>query len=418
MKLKPYPAYKDSGVEWLGDVPEEWATNRLKRVSEVFASNVDKKSVDGEIEVRLCNYTDVYYKDEITNDLELMKATATEAQIDRFTLRKDDVIITKDSESADDIGISAYVPHDMPGVICGYHLSMIRSREDFNGKYIKRLFDSHYVRSKLEISAQGLTRVGLGQYVIDNLDIPVPTHREQTTISTFLDRETAKLDTLISNQERLIELLQERIIATVSNALVSEESHQIRLSHVCDVISRPVIQNPEESYVRLGLLNRGRGIFKRDETDSDDMGDSDFFWVEKGDLIISGQFAWEGAVALADEEHSGCVVSHRFPVIRGKEGIVLTEYLFALFMTPFGDFILNENSRGSAGRNRPLNLGLLLKEKIPIPPLALQSEVAKLIHLKKQLVDKSKSQISFVQEHRSALISAAVTGKIDVREAA
>src|SRR5690606_160300 len=118
-----------------------------------------------------------------------MKATATEAQIDRFTLRKDDVIITKDSESADDIGISAYVPHDMPGVICGYHLSMIRSREDFNGKYIKRLFDSHYVRSKLEISAQGLTRVGLGQYVIDNLDIPVPTHREQTTISTFLDRE-------------------------------------------------------------------------------------------------------------------------------------------------------------------------------------------------------------------------------------
>lgn len=66
------------------------------------------------------------------------------------------------------------------------------------------------------------------------------------------------------------------------------------------------------------------------------MGDSSFFYVEEGDLILSGQFAWEGAVTMATEKETGCVVSHRYPVIRGKS--IATEYLFALFMTNFGDF--------------------------------------------------------------------------------
>src|ERR1017187_8622662 len=142
MSLPRYSEYKDSGVEWLGDLPGHWEVKRLKQACHVFPSNVDKKSHDGETSVNLCNYTDVYYNDTITADMEFMAATASTDQIAKFTLRAGDTIITKDSETADDIAIGAYVPADLPGVICGYHLSMVRPLEGTIGVFVKRLFDS------------------------------------------------------------------------------------------------------------------------------------------------------------------------------------------------------------------------------------------------------------------------------------
>ena len=187
MSLPRYLEYKASGVEWLGDVPGHWEVKRLKQVCHVFPSNVDKKSHDGETPVKLCNYTDVYYNDTITSDMEFMAATASTEQIAKFTLRAGDTIITKDSETADDIAIGAYVPADLPGVICGYHLSMIRPKVGTHGAFVKQLFDSTYVKSCVEVRANGLTRVGLGQYQIDNLELPFPPVKEQQTIAAFLD---------------------------------------------------------------------------------------------------------------------------------------------------------------------------------------------------------------------------------------
>ena len=204
----------------------------------------------------------------------------------------------------------------------------------------------------------------------------------------------------------------------VTHSFEHTETRWIRLQHVCDVISRPVSQLNGESYTRLGLYNRGRGAFKKTEADNEDMGDSDFFWVEENDLILSGQFAWEGAVAMATKEHANCVVSHRFPVIQGRQGESLTEYLFALFMTHFGDFILNDCSRGSAGRNRPLNLNALLMWKIPVPSIKYQRKIALLIHLRESIRVKTQRSIDLLKERRSALITAAVTGQIDLRESA
>ena len=76
-RLKPYPAYKASGVEWLGEIPAHWEVKRLKTIAAVQLSNVDKKSVAGQESVRLCNYVDVYYSDRIGPDLDFMAATAT-----------------------------------------------------------------------------------------------------------------------------------------------------------------------------------------------------------------------------------------------------------------------------------------------------------------------------------------------------
>ncbi|MNJ53618.1 hypothetical protein D3C77_490150 [compost metagenome] len=249
------------------------------------------------------------------------------------------------------------------------------------------------------------------------LPVAMPPAAEVELLLAHLNRETARIDALIEKKTRFIELLREKTLSLVGQAFKCKESRWIRLQHVCDVVSRSVGNEEEKSYVRLGLYNRGRGIFKKEETDAEDMGDSEFFWVEPGDLILSGQFAWEGAVALANVEHESCVVSHRYPIIRGRAGEVLTEYLFAFFLSHYGDFLLNDCSRGSAGRNRPLNIVSLLKWKIPVPPMDLQEKVAALVRYRRELLHKVEISINLLKERRSALITAAVTGQIDLREA-
>jgi type I restriction enzyme S subunit len=141
-RFKPYPAYRDSGVEWLGEIPASWAIGRLKVVACVQLSNVDKKSVEGQTTVRLCNYTDVYYHAHLTLDLDFMVATATQDQVRRFSLRQGDVLITKDSESWTDIAVPAVVTRDLPGVLCGYHLAHIRPHQGCHGAFLARAFSA------------------------------------------------------------------------------------------------------------------------------------------------------------------------------------------------------------------------------------------------------------------------------------
>lgn len=105
--FRPYPNYKPSGVTWLGKLPAHWAEQRLGVLAEMRVSNVDKHSNEGELPVRLCNYVDVYKNDRIEPSMSFMKATASPEEVNRFRLKKDDVLITKDSESWADIGVPA-----------------------------------------------------------------------------------------------------------------------------------------------------------------------------------------------------------------------------------------------------------------------------------------------------------------------
>jgi type I restriction enzyme S subunit len=111
-------------------LPDGWREVPLASVAEVRFSGVNKLSLPSEEPVRLCNYTDVYNNDCITGDLEFMRATATQPEIDRFGTQLGDVIITKDSETPDDIGIAAVVDYTAPDLLCGYHLALIRPRTE------------------------------------------------------------------------------------------------------------------------------------------------------------------------------------------------------------------------------------------------------------------------------------------------
>ena len=141
--FQPYPAYKDSGVPWLGDVPEHWTAQRQRNVIDMHVSNIDKHTAEGEIPVRLCNYVDVYKSDRITERLPFMRATASQDEVKRFRLQVGDVVITKDSESWNDIGVPALVEYAAPDLVCGYHLAILRPREGIlHGSYLLRALQS------------------------------------------------------------------------------------------------------------------------------------------------------------------------------------------------------------------------------------------------------------------------------------
>lgn len=217
--LNPNATMKDSGIEWIGKVPAHWEVKKLKFVASVQPSNVDKKSKENEERIRLCNYTDVYYNEEITADLPFMKATASDAQIRKLTLKKGDIIITKDSEDPNDIAVPAYVPQDLQGVVCGYHLALLRPKDGTFGGFLKRVLDSQYARSFFATRANGITRYGLGIYAINNFILPIPPLEEQEKIADYLDHETKQIDALIEECEIAIGLLKERRTALISAAV-------------------------------------------------------------------------------------------------------------------------------------------------------------------------------------------------------
>lgn len=201
-------------------VSPRWPTRRLKFAVSVMPSNVDKLTDPDHVPVRVCNYTDVYKNDRITGDMDFMTASATPAQISRFSLRGGDVLITKDSETPDDIAVPAYVDPSATGVVCGYHLALLRPIGGrMLGRYLFWAICSRPVASAFTARAQGITRFGLTVGAMGDVPIPVPPTNEQRGIADFLDRETAKIDALIAAQERLIALLDEKRQATITHAV-------------------------------------------------------------------------------------------------------------------------------------------------------------------------------------------------------
>lgn len=203
---------------------KNWFNKRLKFVADIRFSNVDKLTIEDEIPVRLCNYVDVYKNDYITNDLEFMTATATESEIEKFTVLKGDVIITKDSEEATDIAVPTFVKEDLENVVCGYHLALIRANEnEILSEYLFRKFQSSELKAYFAVEATGVTRVGLSMGEITGVRISYPKSiEEQKQIVSHIKTETATIDTAIAKAEREIELIREYKEAMISEAVMGK----------------------------------------------------------------------------------------------------------------------------------------------------------------------------------------------------
>lgn len=212
-----------------------WPTKRLKDLVDVRVSNVDKKSLPAEKPVRLCNYMDVYANDYIRGQMTFMRATATRAEIDRFGLLSGDVIITKDSETPDDIGVPSVVLEDIEGLVCGYHLALLRpTDDDANPVYIAKQLATSWVARYFGVQANGSTRFGLPLGAIENLELPTPEPNEQNKIAEILvtvDRAIDETTAVIAKQQRIkTGLMQDMLSFGIDErgTLRSEVTHEFK----------------------------------------------------------------------------------------------------------------------------------------------------------------------------------------------
>ena len=401
MQFKQYPSYKDSGVEWLGDVPDEW---NIKRFNHVFKENKQKNIGLKETNVLSLSYGNIKEKN-IDDNKGLLPESFETYQI----IEPNDIIFRFTDLQNDKRSLRSAISK-YHGIITSAYIG-VKTKE--NADFYNYLFRAYDLQKVFYSMGEGM-RQSLKMDELNKMLVVLPSKDEQKRIVSFLDTETAQIDSLIDKQKDILELFKKNIIALAMSEQMHGKGELVRLSYVTHEVNRPVHLSDETEYIALGIYNRGRGLFHKPLTLGKDMGDSDFFYVDSGDLILSGQFAWEGAVALASNNEQRCVVSHRYPVLRGN--LISTEYLFALFISEYGDYLLNDCSRGSAGRNRPLNTNLLLKHKIRIPSNETQEEIKKLLDQKTRLEVTINKTIEKLKEYRASIISHAVTGKIDIRE--
>ena len=214
----------DSGKPFEG----EWEDLYLHAVAKIIVSPVDKKIVDGEIPVELCNYTDVYYNTRITNSIEFMKATAKKSEIDKYTLQVNDVIITKDSETPGDIAVPALVSEDLGGTVCGYHLAIVRPNSQLvEGAYLNYLFSMQKTRYYFFTLATGATRFGLSIGGINKAHFTLPPLEEQRRIAAVLtnsDREVELLEQQLADLKQEKKALMQQLLTGKRRVKVDEEA--------------------------------------------------------------------------------------------------------------------------------------------------------------------------------------------------
>ena len=427
-ELKPYPAMQDSGVQWLGKVPKHWEVRRLRNVADMRVSNVDKHVKADENLVRLCNYVDVYKNDYINKQVDFMQATATNDEIERFRLERDDVLITKDSETWDDIGVPALVTEPASDLISGYHLALLRPRYDkLAGAYLLRALQSKGLAYQFHIEAKGVTRYGLSHAGIKSVWLPLPPLPEQTAIVRFLDHADRRIRRYIRAKQKLIALLEEQKQAIIHQAVTGQ----------IDVRTGQPYPSYKDSGVEwlgdvpkhweiwrlktLCSMKSGEGITAES---IEPMGE---YPVYGGNGIrgYTSNYTHDGEFVLIGRQGALCGNIH---VARGQfwasEHAVVAAlnpgFVLEWFSAILG--VMNLNQYSIAAAQPGLAVERVLNLWLPVPPPQEQAAIARYLDKTAAKIDAGvapvRSEIDLIHEYRTRLIADVVTGKLDLREAA
>ena len=447
--FEPYPAYKPSHVDWLGDIPMHWEVRRLRTVAEMRVSNVDKHTKEDELPVRLCNYVDVYKNDRITQAIPFMRATASRDEVKRFGLKPGDVLITKDSEAWDDIGVPALVTESSDDLLSGYHLALLRPSRTTIGAYLALALQSKGVAYQFHVGANGVTRYGLTHTTIQSICLPLPPLPEQRAIVRYLDHVDERIRRYVSTKEKLIALLEEERQAVIHRAVTRGLDPNVRLKPsgvewLGDVPAHWEVR-------RLGYLATkfGSGItprggatvyqesgvpFLRSQNIHFDglrmrnvarispnlHGELSGTHVKPGDVLLNITGASIGrACSVPDNFVEGNVNQH-VCIIRPKRSRLHPNLLAAYLSTPMMQREIQIEQSGASREG--LTLQSIRSFKVLVPPLPEQAAIVE--HLDKATADidaaigRARRQIDLLREYRTRLIADVVTGKLDVRDAA
>lgn len=439
-RYKPYFQYKESGVEWVGSYPKGWTITRVKFDSYVKARvgwhglKSDDFTDEGPYLVTGSDFNgpeirweNCYHCDQ-----------ARYEQDPYIQLNEEDLLITKDGT----IGKVALVRGLNGKATLNSGVFVVRPlRNKYTTKYYFWLLHSNVFDGFVDFNKTGSTIVHLYQDTFVNFKYAMPTYSEQLAIAAFLDHETAKIDALIEKQQRLIELLKEKRQAVISHAVTKglnlnapmKDSgvewmgkvpqhwkvgalgyNALISSGATPDRNNPAYWNGNIPWIKTGEV-KYEEIFEAEEYISEDaLCNSSVKLSPPGTLLMAmyGQGVTRGRVALlgvAATYNQACAAINPSPEL-------FNQYLLFFFMAAY--HAIRDGGNETSQMN--LNAEIVGKFKVAIPSLKEQHQIV--AYLKPTLVkfdsmiNRAESAILLMQERRTALISAAVTGKIDVRD--
>ena len=448
MSFPRYPAYKPSGVEWLGEVPEHWEALRLRFAVTLNPSKQEAKEL-GDQEVVSFLPMEVIGEDGSLR-LEHEKQVA-ECLSGCTYFRNGDVCLAKITPCFEN-GKGAILRELKGGIGFGTtELIVARpEKEKITSEFVDCLFRSQTFRRLGEsemYGAGGQKRVP-DSFVRDFV-AALPSIEEQSQITNFLDRETAKIDALIAQQQRLIELLQEKRLAVISHAVtkglnpdaplkdsgvewlgeVPEHWNIKRLKHLCASIEQgwsPQCENESSDGYAPGVLKVGcvnGGVFRPSENKKlpPDLSPIPEYSVRSGDLLISRANTKElvGSAAVVSEDFPWLYICDKLYRITVSPGKATANYLALFLASNEARGQIGLGASGASQSMQNISQSVLMDLPIPLPYPEEQEIIRNAIAIQCDqiggLTAEASESIALLHERRSALISAAVTGQIDVR---
>ncbi len=426
--MKTYPAYKDSGIEWIGEIPKHWIKLRLKFTDEVIMGQSPNSEDYNDIEAGLpflqgnADFTNLYPKPRIWCE------TATKVA------NKNDVLLSVRAP------VGAVNMADREYGI-GRGLCAIRFKKSFH-KYLYYL--SLSINDELNSIATGSTYTAVTADEVKNVFIPLLPSDEQKAIADFLDKKTALIDGLIEKKKRQIELLKEQRQAVINQAVTKGLNPNVEMK---DSGIEWIGQIPKHWEVKrlkflgkaiLGLTyspddivedeTKGMLVLRSSNIQNSKLSLEDNVYVDtkvpeelitqEGDILIcsrNGSRQLIGKNLCIDDRSKQCTFGAFMTIFRSEHWRYLSKvFNSTIFTSQSGMYLTSTINQ--------LTVNTLNGLIIAIPPTPEeQEEVAIYIDEKTEDIDKgiskAEKQIELLQEYRIVLISEAVTGKIDVREA-
>lgn len=428
-ELKPYPEYAKSGVEWAPLLPRSWKETRLRRVSSIYAGGTPDRAnaefwTDGTIPwLNSGSVND----DVIISPSELITAEAATGSSTRWA-HPGSVLIAlagqgKTKGTAARLEISSTFNQSMAAIV---------PRDDtLDYRYLQFWLHSNY--QSIRSLAGGDLRDGLNLQHIGGIQIPLPPIDEQVSVAEFLDRETAEIDAFIADQEELIGLLGERRASTISHAVtqgldptvpmkdsgvdwLGEVPESWRIQPLWSLFSRiKDVAHPEQPMLSVF---RELGVVLKDDHDNlnKTAENRDIYQlVGPGWLVTNRMKAWQGSVGISP--YTGIVSGHYICFAPAhSEFAPFLNYLFRSRPYAAGYSTLSRGVRIGQAEIDNDHYRLL---PVVLPAVADQIAIAdyldnEIVELDAAIAD-AREAIALSKERRAALISAAVTGKIDVR---
>lgn len=443
-KYKAYPEYKDSGVEWLGEIPRHWTLSKF-RYNFAFSKGltITKENLRDE-GIPCVNYGEVHskYGFEVDPRVHTLKCVDEKYLKDNASslLLNGDIVFADTSEDLEGSGNFTQLISDTR-TFAGYHTIISRPFRRDNARFYAYLLDCQQLRTQVRTAVKGVKVFSVTQAILRNLSIWLPSEKEQQRIAAFLDHETAKIDNLIEKQQQLIELLKEKRQAVISHAVtkglnpdvpmkdsgvewlgeVPEHWDVAKLSFKYEVLLGKMLDDKKITGKYLGHYLRNTDV-QWNQINTEELPTMDFrleererYSVKKGDLLVceGGEI---GRSAIWNSE-TPCFYQKALHRLRPLSNNSETRFMFYVLY----DAVKQGRFISGAGKATIAHLPAeaFKQYKFAFPPLAEQINIAKILdsysELFNELEEKTIQQISLLQERRTALISAAVTGKIDVR---